>query len=148
MRAIVVLGGVLCLTVQPATAAEEQYLCVAEKVSGFIFNKSSETWESTTFRTDRKYLIAPTKEHKVRGAFQITEVGQSVPSYFCKEPFNEGVILYCALTIGLGDLKLVDFRFNKENGRFLKAQLVGYFFNPSGEGGDTPFLEIGKCSPM
>jgi hypothetical protein len=36
------------------SAGAEQYLCVAEKSSGFSFDTRSGTWSSTTFRTEAK----------------------------------------------------------------------------------------------
>ncbi len=64
-------------------AGAEQYLCVAEKSSGFLFDTHNGTWSSTEFRTDAKYLIAPSNNPAYK--FQVTKIGQNTPSARCEE---------------------------------------------------------------
>jgi hypothetical protein len=121
------------------------YLCVSESSAGFRYDKQTKTWKGTNFRTDDKYLIAPSKSPNY--AFQVTRVGESSPAVSCDNGFNEPGYLHCE---GIGG----EFKFNRRNGRFLFAFVTGYFnVIPSlnditDETSDTPFIEIGKCSPF
>jgi hypothetical protein len=38
-------------------AAEERYLCVADKATGFNYNSITKEWVQTNFKGDDKYLI-------------------------------------------------------------------------------------------
>ncbi len=41
-------------------SADDSYLCVAEKVTGFEFNKNSGSWEVVTISADQyKYIVRP-----------------------------------------------------------------------------------------
>lgn len=129
---------------QPSSGAE-QYLCVSERSAGFKYDARTSTWNGTTFRTEDKYLIAPSKDP--RYAFQVTKVGENISTASCKDGFNEFGYLFCS---GLGG----DFKFNRDNGRFLLVYAMGYFNVLPGvnkttdEKSDTPFMDIGKCSPF
>src|SRR5437667_3621850 len=100
------------LLAEPSVASAEQYLCVAEKSSGFSFDARTGSWNGTTFRTDAKYLIAPSKEPG--HAFQVTQIGESYPWANCREGFNKAGYLFCQALGG-------EFKFNKKNGRFLNV---------------------------
>ena len=146
LAAHVVASLVLGLSLaRPGSAGAEQYLCLAENSSGFSFNTHSGTWISTTFRTDDKYLIAPSKNPA--HAFQVTRIGENSPSANCEDGFNEAGYLFCKGPAG-------EFKFNKKNGRFLKVFSFGYFNVVPGmndttdESSDTPYVQIGKCSPF
>jgi hypothetical protein len=74
-------------------------------------------------------------------------MGDDHAMVLCKDDFSESGFLFCQ---GLGG----EFRFNRRNGRFLNVYLLGYFNVVPGtnkitdESSDTPFMEIGKCSPF
>jgi hypothetical protein len=133
------------LFTHPSTASGEQYLCVTEKSSGFSFDARSGSWNSTTFRIEAKYLIARSREPGYM--FQVTKIGDTYSTANCKEGFNEPGYLFC---YGVGG----EFKFNKKNGRFLNVHSLGYFNvvpgvnNSTDQSSDTPYIEIGKCSPF
>lgn len=80
-------------------------------------------------------------------AYQVTQVGENEPTFWCKYDFNSYGLLHWQGILGIGD-----FKFNKKNLRFMRAYIVGYInVIPGGtakESGDTPMIEIGKCSPI
>ncbi len=134
---------ILALTSQPAIA--EQYLCVAEKASGFRFDETTATWVAATFRADEKFLIAPSAMKG--GAWEVKKLGSSVRSYYCEDDFK-GDFLWCDTDILLVKFRDQAFRFNKGNGRFMRIYPEGYVNPTPGkpESDNTPSIEIGKCS--
>jgi len=124
---------------------QEKYLCVAERATGFAYNEISKSWENMNFKTDAKYIIS--KSNAKGYSFKVTKVGEDNPEFECEKGFNEYGYLLCGEGIG-------EFKFNKKNGRFIKVYLFGYFnvlpeVNKfTDKSSDTPFMEIGKCSPF
>jgi len=130
---------------------KEQFLCVSEQAAGFSYDKNSKQWASTKFSSTEKYVIS--KSTGAKAAFEITEVGDKYSSGWCKEGFSSEGILYCELLYGV-------FRFNKTNGRFIRTHLFGYvevgqaqIFSERGDvvidsNANTPYMQIGKCSPF
>src|SRR6266581_3355011 len=83
-------------------ALAEQYLCVPDKATGFAYDINSKDWGYTRFKTDKKYLIAPSKEKEYVYAF--TEVGDKSPIAYCEK----------------------DVKFNKVDMRFQMISSGGY----------------------
>lgn len=145
-KLILVLFG--ALTTLAHAQAPSGYLCVAEKATGFAFDKGTKQWNQANFRTNNKYLIS--RSNLKDTAWDIKEVGKQSPSIFCDKDINNIGNLFCE---GLGTF----FRFNNGTLRYMNAYLMGYWSdaNPkdksgfvSEEGGNTPHIEIGKCSPL
>jgi hypothetical protein len=118
----------------------DQYLCIADASTGFTFDKASKKWKQTNFRVnDNKYIISSSKSES--STYQIKKMGSDFVFSFCTDDFNEYGYLYCG-----------DFKFNKDNGRFINTYTTGYFNvlpkvnEITDESGDTPYIEIGKCS--
>lgn len=145
MKGVTVLLVTICLVVASFAFAGEQYLCTADSATGFAFNKSSNSWEQRTFKASAKYIISKPEDGTT--AFVVREIGNSSPVAKCDNDFNKYGYLFCS---GLG----TDFRFNKDNGRYLSAYLLGYYNVLQGDiqktdaTSDTPYVEIGKCSPF
>ena len=124
--------------------AAEQYLCVPDKTTGFSFNKVTKKWQYSNFENETKYVIS--KSNVKDYVFQVTEVGENSPIARCESDFNNYGILFCS--------GYYEFKINKKNGRYLKVYVYGYYNvvleegKNIDEGGDTPHIEIGKCSPF
>lgn len=124
---------------------EEKYLCVVEQATGFAYDENSKTWVGTKFKADSKYIISKSDDKEYR--FKVTKVGEDHSTCECKEGFNEYGYLLCECWTG-------QFKFNKNNGRFIMAHPFGYYNVLPGakkftdKNSDTPFMEIGKCSPF
>lgn len=123
----------------------EQYLCVVDKSSGLSYDKNLKQWDTITFRSGRKYLISASRLPEL--VFQVTEVGDNDPSGWCEKGFTKFGILLCDMAGG-------NFKFNRNNGRFLIDYSIGYYnvqsdsIDTPAENANTPYVSIGKCSPF
>ncbi|MCZ6474822.1 MAG: hypothetical protein O6700_00700, partial [Gammaproteobacteria bacterium] len=72
----------------------------------------------------------------------VTTIGESELDTYCDSPVNESGFVHC---VGSSV-----FRFNTNTLRYLHAVTFGYYSATPGEGdgGDTPYMEIGRCSPI
>jgi len=123
----------------------EQYLCIADQSIGFEYNKIAKQWGGARFEAGSKYVISKSKDPNA--AFQITEGGVSSPIGLCGQGFDDAGYLVCNIVFGT-------FTFHKSNGRFIRSNPFGYAevgpdsIVKSDEETDTPYMEIGKCSPF
>ncbi|MDM7941609.1 MAG: hypothetical protein QUV35_03175 [Hydrogenophaga sp.] len=146
MRAVLVLA----LLVPVMASATTSYLCATEKAAGVSFDKTRGTWDTAIFKADGKYLVSqatPAELAESPAKWHVKKLGQSFSMYGCPEDFSNQGRIYCR---GIGE-----FKFNKENGRFLRTYTLGYYNDTPGkvdffgaEGENTPAVEIGKCSPI
>jgi len=130
----------------PLIGYAEQYICVAEHVVGFGYDKFTKKWEGALFSQKGKYVISECsdKEGYFSGcSYKVTKVGAG---YFCDcKGFNVSGSLLCECIGGIGE-----FKFNKKTGRYLYSYLFGYWndLEDTKEGNNTPYIEIGICSPF
>jgi hypothetical protein len=137
--------GALSITSQASDAEVQpaQYLCVANKKTGFVYNLRLHDWDAATFQAGDKYIISV--RQPLGGPFEITAVGESSPSAYCEKGFDDWGSLYCFSSLG-------EFTFNKYNKRFIHSQTGGRYYvarldeQEPDEGSPGPYLEIGKCS--
>lgn len=100
------------------------------------------------FKTDFKYVISPAGE--VGKPYKFMKVGETDPEGYCRDGFNDADLLLCE---AYGE----DFRFNRNNGRYLDYFFLAYYdvrmkdINnkpKTDEGSPTPAMQIGKCYPF
>ena len=145
MKRLIILLTITFAFVTSFAFADEHYLCTADSSNGFYFNKSAKIWQRTKFKADSKYTIS--KPEGSNWAFVVRKIRNFSPIATCKDGFDEAGLLFCK---GTG----YDFRFNRKNGRYLSAYLLGYFNVLPGTNdlsdatSETPFIEIGTCSPI
>jgi hypothetical protein len=130
----------------------ENYLCVADKATGFQFSKSN--WEVANFKTDNKYLVKVSDLENF--PYQVSKIGNNIPVIMCRQSFNSGGFLHCdsggpldMLSINLGE----HFSLNQKSLRFMRVVPRGYINvvpgnNISDPSSGTPYIEIGKCSQI
>jgi hypothetical protein len=134
-----------CLLSTPALAGDS-YICIADMATGFSFDKSRRQWSSANFKATGKYIVS--KATIGENAWDVKEVGAPIPMSFCKNDFNEFGLLTCD--------GLFQFRMSKNNLRFIRTALIGYWNDDLKgskgeflkEGANEPSIEIGKCSPL
>ena len=131
------------LASSPVFAEDESYVCVAESAVGFDYNNTSSQWESKDFKTDSKYVVS--KSSDVSKGWEVKKVGQSEGTS-CGSGFDENGFIRCS--------GILDFLMNNKSLRYIVAHIYGYVIKdypkggPLEEGSLTPYLEIGKCSPL
>lgn len=132
-------------TAVPAQASAESWLCIADMATGFKYNSVLKRWDEASFNVaESRYIIRPSRNPAWK--YEVTAFGKptGAPEAWCKaEPSSYGYLL-CNSYFG-------EFKFNTGNLRYIKTYLAGYVeILPTNslvvEGGDTPNMEIGKCS--
>jgi hypothetical protein len=73
--------------------------------------------DDTNFKASAQYVIS--KPDGTQYVFQVMEVGEKYPTSSCEAGFDEYGYLHCS---GFGG----KYTFNRKNGRYLLAYLVGY----------------------
>jgi len=134
----------LVLFIVPTVSLADQWLCVADQATGFLYNESSKKWKQTEFTVDdSKYIVAPNKGNKDY-KYSVTKIGAKGPEAQCELGFNDFGFLFCSMDS--------QFKMNKDNGRFIRIYDHGYFNvlpdvnSITDENSSTPLIEIGKCS--
>jgi hypothetical protein len=131
----------------PLASWGEGYTCTADMATGFSFKDGG--WNSANFQPDRQFIVRRTTQTEqpvmpivLDAKWDVLVVGDKRPSNVCPE-FDTTGNLVC-----LGPYS--EFRMNKDSLRFLYSYLSGYWDRgpPGSEAGDTPYIAIGKCSPM
>jgi hypothetical protein len=136
------------LPLLPSAAWAEGYLCAGDKATGFAFNPTRKEWNETRFRVDSKYLIRRKNDKDALwkdALWVVVEVGESVALATCNSDFTEWGTLVCD--------GMRRFIFNQKNMRFQIYYQGAYIWEGDGtssgpESTDTPYIEIGRCSPI
>ncbi len=140
---------VCLLAVGWATApqqSDQSFVCLPDLATGFRFDSASREWHTATFETHERYVIS--RSSRPGRQWEVKEVGNSTPIAWCKADFTEGGTLACD--------GFQTFKMNRTTMRYLSAYLLGYFYQGAAapdtslarEGGDTPYIEIGRCSSL
>lgn len=113
-------------------AADEAYICMVDKSTGFKLS-STGRWEEASFYPDEsKYLL------KKKGAgWEWSKFGDKF-GMPCPA-FNKHGLLNCDLLFGA-------VRVQRDTLRFIKTYTVGYI--DGDQPGNTPSIGIGKCTPL
>ena len=143
--ALAVTMSAVVLICVPRDSYAEGWLCIAEQSAGFNYNAVRKKWESTIFRTDAKFIIRkPIDSDLLKGTWVVAELGDKITWVSCENDVNEWGYLYCR-----GPSRV--FNFNTDNQRFMWTYSYGYYSVVRGkkdEDSDTPYMEIGRCSPI
>lgn len=145
-RVVVVLVGMVASGAGQAqtAAAPQPWLCVPDQAVGFAFEPSSKSWAQRRFRvSDDKYLIRGSERTNAFGGkarWEISKFGNQEPLFLC----------YTDPSFPLLDCSQYNntFILNKNTMRFQYYFSGSYLrgFDKADE--DTPYIEIGKCSPL
>ena len=151
MKRIILAALVGMLVSGPAYA--EGWLCIANAVTGFKYDEPTKKWKSSYFKVGNKYLIKRPDpkylwlfEEQSGSIWVVNEFGRGLPSWFCPEEIDKIGWLTCDAWGG-------DFPFNKKALRFMRLYLAGYLDGgtpkyPDTKHSDTPYMEIGTCTPL
>ena len=145
MHLLKILGFILIgvFVCPPAFAEDDSYICVAESAVGFDYNKTSSQWQRKDFKTESKYVVSKSSDGSK--GWEVKKIGQSEGTP-CRSGFDENGFIRCS--------GILDFLMNNKSLRYIVAHIYGYVIKdypkggPLEEGSLTPYLEIGKCSPL
>jgi hypothetical protein len=118
----------------------ESWLCVADKSTGFDYEKATKEWVHARFKADNKYVIKRADGESVK--WEVTEIGEKYPIAKCPEDFDSDNLI-CE--------DWVYFRFNKGSLKFLLAANYGYFAKVEDDPAmqpDSVMVAIGRCSAI
>ena len=122
----------LVLFVTPIASAQNSYLCISDKNTGFTFNPTSKSWVQTNF-SESKYILT-----KSSNGWEWKDFGSTL-GWECGA-FNDSGRINCSNYSG-------SVLFNKTNLRFLSTYILGYIDGADSQN-NTPAITIGKCSPL
>jgi len=136
----------VALSIFAATVNADQWLCVADKSTGFQFKDGK--WGQVRFKIDEsKFILRKFREDEdgfgKSGPYGVMQLGSDYPLYKCSEltDWGDGMrFFYCDSVNG-------DFRFSTVSGRFIRSYMGGYW-DGKDNNNDTPLIEIGRCSKI
>lgn len=131
----------------------DKWLCIAEKAAGFSRNEKGE-WDSTTFRTDAKWILEEVSEFVSEYEFEksgdkyqakMTEIGENEFWALNCTKERRGKEYYCGS-------RFRSIYVNIEELRFIKSRIGSYIFEKTeiskwGATGDN-YLQIGECTKL
>ena len=128
----------------------DNWLCITDKATGFALENGS--WESVNFQPGDKYMIkdaSQTNKSIYGSVYQVNHFGDDGPNWLCGDfGSNEDAkeLLVCEGFAIAGDT----FKYNPSTGHFLATHTAGYVhtFDDGRVFGDTPHIQIGKCSKL
>jgi hypothetical protein len=140
---------VLVMTFSMQSTADN-WLCITDKATGFALENGS--WESANFQPGDKYMIkdaSQTNKSIYGSVYQVHAFGRDTPYWICGDfGSNEDAkeLLVCEGFAIAGDT----FKYNPSTGHFLATHTAGYVhtFDDGRVFGDTPHIQIGKCSKL
>jgi len=142
------LFALLVMTASMQSSADS-WLCIGDQSAGFQLTDGS--WQPFSFTPGDKYLIkeADEKRSAYGGIYQVHVFGKKVPTWTCgdfRSVIGTEKLLVCDGWAAPGE----SFKYHPATGHFLATRTTGYVQDDK-EGGvstDTPFIEIGTCSPF
>lgn len=124
---------VILLSISSIAVAQDAYLCVPSKITGFSYNNSTKSWEQTNFRVgDDKNLLK-----KVGNQWEWRTFGKQ-SGMNCIQSSSSWI--HCDLFYGT-------VRFNKVNMRYVETYVLGYADGVKNND-NTPAVTIGTCSSL
>jgi hypothetical protein len=136
LRAVVALFFIIVAV--PAYSIDARYLtCTAELATGFEYEQGE--WRRADFDVEEmKYVIL--RRGQGRGVtYSIAKLNAPFEG-LCKKSEPEDDVILCSYF-------LHNFKINIKSRQFIASYLYGYV-DGQVKGGDTPYLLIGKCSPL
>lgn len=122
-------------------AAATDWICVPDMSTGFKWK--STRWESVNFNTDHTYIVSEVPSYDWLGAqigAEVNRPGSPYAEYRCEGSIPDNGVLVCGAPA-------MNFIFNSGTLRYQEYYGIG-FLDGSDTEGNTPFIEIGKCSAL
>ncbi len=149
------IAAAVILISTPAHA--EGWLCIADSIAGFQYHENSKKWEPATSKAQDKYIIRRPKEGDIypieawivdykSAKWGVYKFGESIMQHPCPNEIEKLDRLNCGF-------RFQGFSMAGKTLRYMQHNLAGYTnHGPKGMWSDskenTPYIEIGKCSPL
>jgi len=121
-------------------ASAEQWLCVTERMIGFVVDEQTRVWEPTAFADNPKYVISTSSEAG-SSHYTVKQHGSNKNFPPCKYFVNDKNEYYITCQDEFGS----SFLFNQNQKRFQYTDVTGGFIYPH-LNKKTPYMSIGFCS--
>jgi len=121
-------------------AAAEQWLCVTERMIGFVFADKTKHWEPSILANKPKYIIS-TSQSTGSSNYVVKQHGSDSEFPPCSYYVNEKNEYFINCKDNFGN----SFLFNKNAKRFQYTDVVGGFIYPYLKN-KSPYMAIGLCS--
>jgi hypothetical protein len=136
-----VFSTLLIATVPQIALAQEQYICIEEKSTGFSWNGSE--WSISTFAVTKEAFllqqIPPLKIGDETHTFEVRRFGENYAYYYCRHAKGEGYSrIICG---GLMEGMVID----TMSLRYHELYAFGYTHGIDNSS-NTPSLKLGKCA--
>jgi hypothetical protein len=128
----------LVLPTAAAAAENPKYLCIADQSNGFKYDKALRAWRPAQFDVEGKRYIVKQSGNFIRwDAFG----GDPALGSVCMEFQNSGLFTCDGMQ---------RITFSNKSLRYMLVYEIGYVKDSmqAAEVGDTPYIEIGTCSPL
>lgn len=116
----------------------EEYMCTPEASGGLGYEKSTKTWEASSFDIGRNYIVKINDKENPMYAATVTYVNETLPSYMCKEETSVNALVCNSF---LGQLN-----FSMGTLRYIESYMFGYVQGKDNKY-NAPKVTIGTCSP-
>lgn len=171
-RAAALIFGVVAWSPVSADEHARGWLCVAEKATGFTYRKSDHSWAVAEFATTNKFIIREPTADDLDSLRKLNEFSggmgldnpSSPPSYLalylgisgiqpsttmvCQDGPNPAGILSCGANPLWGVLNVNVHTLAMQHYVGSGGYLTPGQFLSMGAEPDTPYVEIGRCSPL
>lgn len=116
----------------------EQYMCTPEASGGLGYEKTTNSWNASSFDTGRNYIVKVNDKEHPSYAATVTYLNETLPSYLCKEETTVNALVCNSF---LGQLN-----FSKEKLRYIESYMFGYVQGKDNKY-NAPKVTVGTCSP-
>lgn len=133
---------------QPAAPEQLRWLCAADATTGFSFDPESKRWRAAHFRDEVKFALRRPND-KDKAHFERLKIASA--SWVVVPLGEERIVGSCSAEFHDNELRCSTFlgsiKFNRKTLRYIiTANDFGYLDPIGTEGGDTPYMQIGRCS--
>ena len=116
----------------------EEYLCSPEASGGLGYDKSTKSWNASSFDTGRNYIVKLNDKDHPSYAATVTYPKETLPSYLCKEESSLNALVCNSF---LGQLN-----FSMGTLRYIESYMFGYVQGKDNKY-NAPKVTVGTCSP-
>jgi hypothetical protein len=134
MKTTKTLLSLFLLMLFPASYAQDAFLCVAIKSTGFSYSNSTKSWEHARFKVgDERKLLK-----KVGDTWEWRDFGRNFGEQCGR--MNEHGWINCDFLLG-------SMRFRRKSLRYIETYTIGYTSGIENNE-NTPAITIGTCTPL